>query len=34
MPVVEVFEGGDDLVTWAASDGMRVCDLFDVITTK
>jgi len=29
--VVEVFEEGDDLVTWAASDGMRVCDLFDVI---
>jgi len=32
--VVEVFEGGDDLVTWATSDGMGVCDLFDVIATK
>ena len=24
--VVEVFEGGDDLVTWVASDGMEVHD--------
>jgi len=32
--VVEVFEGGDELVTWAASDGMGVFDLFDVIATK
>jgi len=31
--VVEMFEGGDDLVAWAASDGMGVCD-FDVIATK
>jgi len=29
-----VFEGGDDLVTWAVSDRMEVCDLFDVIATK
>jgi len=29
-----VFEGGDDLVTWVVSDGMRVYDLFDVIAIK
>jgi len=27
-------QGGYDLVTWAVSDGMGVCDLFDVIRTK
>jgi len=32
--VVEMFEGGDDLVTWATSDGIGVCKLFDVIATK
>ena len=31
--VVKVFEGGDDSVTWVASDGMKI-DLFDVIATK
>jgi len=32
--VVEVFKGGDDLVTWAVSDEMGVFDLFNVIATK
>jgi len=29
-----VFEERDDLVTWAANDGMGMGDLFNVIATK
>jgi len=34
VKVVEVFEGDDDLVTWAMSDEIVVFVLFDVIATK